>query len=99
MAEQHRSRIYLVTLILCLCIGSLAFLDIMRTTSPSLVGFIGLYSDQHVPSPKSDLAEEILLFALAGTVFIVREVLKFKPVSLDFRSICLSPHFPPPKAN
>lgn len=95
--ERRSLRILFMTLILCLCAGSLAILAILNSFV-SIPGISGMDLENQPLVDQIEFEEDFLIDTLMNT--IITDLLSFsksKPVKLNFQPACLSPVAPPPK--
>ena len=96
MVKKRSSQISLTTLILCLCLGSLAILPVINVVgTPALEIFEELTANNSLD--QADLDDEFAIATIAGATFSGLIFLKNRTMKLNFLSIRLSPDFPPPK--
>lgn len=97
MIKQHDSRISWVTLILCLCLGSLVVSPLLFIVSTSAPGICGMDLENSSGFGESEFDDDFFVppatdLTIAGFVFS-----RFGSKNLDFQSALLLPDSPPPK--
>jgi len=96
MAKQRSSQISLTTLILCLCLGSLAILPVINVVGTPALEIFGAVTESN-PLDQAELDDEFAIVAIAGMTFSGLIFLKTRTTNLDFLAIRLLPDSPPPK--
>jgi hypothetical protein len=97
MIKQQHSRIPWVTLILCLCLGSLTVLPLVFIVGPSALGIYGIDLENSSSFNESEFDDD---FSVPPVVDITTSGLifsRFRSIHLAFQSAFLSPDSPPPK--
>jgi hypothetical protein len=97
MTKQCSSRISLVTLILCLCLGSLVILPMLNVVGLSVPEISGVDLGNYNLLDQVEFDEELFIVTIMGTTIAELFFLKSRPMNLDFQTACLSPVSPPPK--
>ena len=97
MVTQRNSRISLAILVICLSLGSLAAMPMVSAFSPMVVEFSEVETENNNPSNQVEFDEELLLETILSATMAALLFSKFRCLNLDFQTISLSPHFPPPK--
>lgn len=90
MVERRSPRIPLVSLILCLCLGSLVVLQITNVVSTAVLEVSEVDLDQ------AEFDEEFFIIIILGALIANQIFSKFGSMNLDFQSASLSPVPPPP---
>jgi len=97
MSKQRSSRISLVTLVLCLCLGSVAILPMLNVVGLSVPEISGVDLGNYNLLDQVEFDEEFLIGTNIGITITGLFFSKSRPMNLDFRAACLSPVSPPPK--
>jgi hypothetical protein len=97
MIKQRNSRISLVTLILCLCLGSLAIFPMLNVAGLSVPEITGVDLGNLNLLDQVEFDEEFIIATIIGTTVAAPLFLKSRPINLGFQTTCLSPVSPPPK--
>jgi hypothetical protein len=97
MIKQRNSRISLVTLILCLCFGSLAILPMLNVAGLSVPEIAGVDLGNYNLFDQFEFDEEFIIAKIIGTTVAALLFLKSRPMNLGFQTTYLSPVSPPPK--
>ena len=97
MTKQNGFRISLITLILCLCSGSLVVLPILNIIDLSLLEISGNNLGNINLLDQFDFDEEIIIGTIIASPISDLYCSKSRLMNLDFFTACLSPKFPPPK--
>ena len=97
MAKQRRSQISLTTLILCLCLGSLAILAVMNVVGTPVLGIFEVASENSNPLDHAEFDNEFVTATIDGVTITGPIFSKSRPMNLDFLTVRLSPDSPPPK--
>jgi hypothetical protein len=98
MINQRNSRISLTTLILCLCLGSLAILPFIQV-SPFTSEISGIDAENCNLFDHAEFDGDFFVTSIVGAAVAELNFSKFKPMNLDFQSTSLSPVSPPPKSS
>jgi hypothetical protein len=98
MIIQRNSRISLVTLILCLCLGSLAILPFIQV-SPSMSEISGIETENYNLFDHAEFDGDFFVMSIVGAAIAELIFSKSRPMNLDFQSTSLSPVSPPPKTS
>jgi hypothetical protein len=97
MIKQCGSRISLVTLILCLCLGSLVILPLLNVVGLSLPEISGVDLRETNLLDHFEFDEGFIVESILGTTIAEKFISQSRPMNLDFRTASLSPVSPPPK--
>jgi hypothetical protein len=97
MVKQRSSRISLVTLIFCLCLGSLVILPLLYVVGLSLPEISGVDLRNHNLLDQVEFDEDFFIVTNMGTIIADQCYSKSRPKNLAFQTACLSPVSPPPK--
>jgi len=97
MVKQRSSRISLVTLIFCLCLGSLVILPLLYVVGLSLPEISGVDLRNYALLDQVEFDEDFFIVKIMGTIIAGQCFSKSRPMNLDFQTACLSPVSPPPK--
>ena len=97
MTKQCNSRISLVILILCLCLGNLVILPMLDVFSLSMLEIYGVDIENYNLLDQIELDEEFFIGAIFGSTIADIFITKSRLMSLDFKTASLSPVSPPPK--
>jgi hypothetical protein len=98
MMNQRNSRISLVTLILCLCLGSLVILPFIQVSS-SMSDISGMDIENCNLFDHAEFDGDFFVMSIVGVAIAKLNFLKSRPMNLDFQSTSLSPVSPPPKSS
>jgi hypothetical protein len=98
MNNQRNSRISLVTLILCLCLGSLVILPFVQV-GPSAPEISGIDAENNNLFDHAEFDSDFIDKSIVGAVIAALNFSKFRSMNLDFQSTSLSPVYPPPKSS
>lgn len=96
MIVPHSFHFDLKTVILCLCLGSLAFLPLTQV-DPFMLEIHEFESENTSFLEYSEFDDEFFVTSLALAAFAALASLKYRSRHLNFRSANLSPESPPPK--
>jgi hypothetical protein len=91
MSKQHSFRIPLAILLLCFCVGSLAFLPVTNPAGFSVLEVLEVDFEQ------TEFEEDLFVLMAAAITTVVLISLKQASMYLGFHPVCLSPISPPPK--
>ena len=97
MANKLSSRIFLVSLIVCLCLSSLIILPMINVAGLFVPEISEADPETYNLFDQSDFDEEyfiVLVLCVTATGLIFS---RSRPMDLDFQSAYLSPDSPPPK--
>ena len=94
MNDKRNSRISLATLILCLCVGSLAILQFIQI-NPSTLEFSTMDASNLFEHPEFD--DDFLVVSVVGGAVTELSFSKFRLANLGYLFASLSPVSPPPK--
>ena len=97
MVTQRSSRISLVILVICLCLGSLADLPMVSAFGPSALELSEAGAENNDPSSQIEFDEDFLLETIAGVINAQLIFSKYGQANLGFQTACLAPVSPPPK--
>ena len=97
MTKQRGSRISLITLILCLCSGSLVVLPMLNIVDLSVLEISGIDLGNYNLLDQVEFDEEIIIGTIIDTLISDLYFSKSRPMNLDFLTAYLSPVSPPPK--
>jgi hypothetical protein len=97
MIKQRSSRISLVTVIFCLCLGSLVILPMLNAFGLSVMGISGIDIENNYLLDQVEFDEDYFILAIIGTTLVDIFFSKSRLMNLDFQTAYLSPVFPPPK--
>jgi len=97
MTKQCSSRISLVTLILCLCLGNLVILPFLNVVGLSLPKISEVDLENYKLLDQVEFDEEFFIGTIIGKTIADLFFSKSRPMNLDFQTACLSPVPPPPK--
>jgi hypothetical protein len=98
MINQHSSRISLVTLILCLCLGSLVIFPFIQV-STSTLEISGIDAENYDLFDHAEYDSDFILMSIVNAAITDLNFSKYRPMNLDFQSTSLSPVSPPPKSS
>jgi hypothetical protein len=86
----------LATLILCLCLGSLAILPFIQVglSAPEISG---IDAESFNLFDHAEFDGDIFVISIVGATVAELNFSKSRPMNLDFQSTSLSPVSPPPK--
>ena len=98
MINQRNSQISLVTLILCLCLGSLVILPFVQV-GPSAQEISGIDAENYNLFDHVEFDSDFIVKSILGAVIAALNFSKFRHMNLDFQSTSLSPVSPPPKSS
>lgn len=96
MIKQHRSPISLVTLILCLCLGSVVILPFIQVT-PSAPEIFGVGAENYNLFDHTEFDDDFFVVSIVGTTKAELSFSKPRPANLGFQPTSLAPVSPPPK--
>lgn len=96
MVRLRNSQASLVTLILCLCLGSLVSLPIFNAVGLPAVEIFEVNSENFNLFNQAEFDEGFILTVIGATIagLVFPEL---KSLNLVFQTAFLSPHFPPPR--
>lgn len=97
MIKQHSPRISLVTMILCICLGSLIILPILNVVGLSVPEISGVDLGIYNLLDQVEFDEEFIIGTIIGTTIAYLFFSKSRLMNLDFHTAYLSPVSPPPK--
>jgi len=97
MINKRNTRISLVTLILCLCLGSLVVLPFTQITP--YISEIAVDTENYNLFDQAEFDDDFFVISIIGVILAGLNFLMFKPINLDFKSASLSPVSPPPKSS
>jgi len=97
MINQRSSHISLVTLILCLCLGSLVILPMLNVVGLSIPEIYGADIENYDWLDQVEFDEEFVNVLIIGTTIADLFFSKSRLMNLDFPTAYLSPVSPPPK--
>ena len=97
MIMQRSSRISLVTLILCLCLGSLVILPMLNAVVLSVPKISEVDLENYSLLDQVEFDEEFFIGTVIGKTIAAQFLSKSRPMNLDFQTASLSPVSPPPK--
>jgi hypothetical protein len=97
MVKQRSSRIPLVTLIFCLCLGSLVILPLLYVVGLSIPEISGGDLRNYNLLDQVEFDEDFFIVIIMGTIIADQCFSKSRLMNLDFQTACLSPVSPPPK--
>lgn len=97
MVNRRSSHRFWVTLILCLCLGSLAVLPILSVNGSFVPEILETESENYNPLEPAESDEDWMVASVccqakAGLIFS-----KSRTLNLDFYSAAIASVFPPPK--
>ena len=98
MINQRNSRISLVTLILCLCLGSLVIFPFIQVNS-STSEISGIDAENYDLFDHAELDGDFIVMSIVNAEITELNFSKSRPMNLDFQSTSLSPVSPPPKSS
>jgi len=97
MIMTRSSRISLVTLILCLCLGSLVILPMLNVVGLSVPKIFEVDLENYSLLDQVEFDEEFFIGTIIGKTIADQFLSKSRPMNLDFQTASLSPVSPPPK--
>jgi hypothetical protein len=97
MVKQLSTRISLVTLIFCLCLGSLVILPLLNVVGLSIPEFPGVDLRDYNLLDHCEFDEGFIIESIMGTTIAEQFFLQSRLMNLDFQTASLSPVSPPPK--
>jgi hypothetical protein len=97
MIKPRSSRISLVTLLLCICFGSLVILPMLNIVDLSAPEISGVDLGNYNLLDQVEFDEEILVLTIVGSIIAYKFFSKSGPKNLGFQTTYLSPVSPPPK--
>jgi hypothetical protein len=86
----------MVTLILCLCLGSVAILSFIQA-SPSAPEISGIDAENYNLFDHAEFDDDFFVISIVGAAIAEQNFSKSRSTNLDFQSASLSPVSPPPK--
>ena len=98
MINQRNSQISLVTLILCLCLGSLVILPFVQV-SPSAPEISGIDAENYNLFDHAEFDSDFIVISIVGAAIAALNFSISRSMNLDFQSTFLSPVSPPPKSS
>jgi hypothetical protein len=96
MINQRNSQISLVTLILCLCLGSLVILPFIQVNPPALE-ILAMDAENYNLFNLVEFDDDDFVISIVGAEVAEINFSKSRPMILGFESMSLSPVSPPPK--
>ena len=97
MIKPRSSRISFVTLLLWLCLGSLAIPPMLNVVGLSALEISGVDLGNYNLFDQVEFEEEIFVVTIIGAMIAYLFFTKSRLMNLDFKSASLSPVSPPPK--
>jgi hypothetical protein len=97
MVDQHRPRLLITVVILCLCFGSLVMFTVLHPIHPGTPDPTGAYSETHDHFFQPGTEEGFYIPVLVGVAVFGLVISRQHSLSLCFCSIWLTPQIPPPK--
>jgi hypothetical protein len=97
MVKLHSSEISLLSLILCLCLGSLVSLPIFNAVGAPAIEISEVNPESFNLFNQAEFDEEFSILTIVSATTAGLVFSKLKPINLAFQTIYLLPHFPPPK--
>ena len=97
MVKLRNSQVSLVTLILCLCLGSLVSLPIFNAVGLPAIEISEVNTETFNLLNQAEFDEDLFIITSVSATIAGLDFSKPKPINLVFQTISLSPHFPPPK--
>ncbi len=97
MVKLCNFQVSLVTLILCLCLGSLVSLPIFNVVGIPAIEISEVNSENFNFINQAEFDEEYSILTIVSATIAGLVFSKYKPINLNFQTVCLLPHFPPPK--
>ena len=97
MVKKRSSQISLVTLILCLCLGSLVILPMINVVGLPMLEISEADPGNYNLFDQADFDEEYFVVTIVCVTTTGLIFSKSRPMDLDFQTACLSPDSPPPK--
>jgi len=98
MINQHNSRTSLITLILCLCLGSLVVFPFNQVNS-SVSEISGVDAENYDLFDHAEFDGDFIATSIVNAAITELNFSKSRPMNLDFQSTSLSPVSPPPKSS
>jgi hypothetical protein len=97
MANPTSSHTFFTTLILCLCLSSLAVLPIVDMVNPPALENSGIDADHNTPLDQAESEGDLAAASIQDALAARLPFSKYKTMLLNFRSASLASVFPPPK--
>ena len=97
MVKLRSSQVFWATLIFCLYLSSLTGIPILNAIDMPVLEIPEVASENCNLFNLAETDEELFIITVVGATIADLIFSKSRPVNLDFQTISLSPHFPPPK--
>jgi len=99
MTNRYSSRISLATLIICLCLGSLAVLPILGVNIPAVLILLETDSENNIPLEQTESEEDFASTSVSCKANANSILSKSRTTDLYFQSAAIASVSPPPKSN
>ncbi len=97
MINRRSSRLSLVALILCLCLGSLVILPMLNAAGLSVPEISGVDVGNYNLHDQVEFDDEFFIITINDTTITDLFLSKPRPMNLEFQTAYLPPVSPPPK--
>jgi hypothetical protein len=96
MINQHKSRISIVTLIICLCLGSVVISQ-FNQINPFVPEIFGIEAENFDLFDHTEFDDDLFVILIVGAKITKSNYSKSRTANLGYLSAFLSPVSPPPK--